>query len=62
MLAIIVLSPLKCEAERLTRNGVHSGYPGEEVTGESVATSGGCRVWSIAGNHVVNCRHVNGEL
>ena len=46
----------------LTGSRVHGGYACEEIPSETIAAGGRCRVWSIAGNHVVNRRHVNAEL
>ena len=43
----------------LTWRRVHGGYTGEEVSCEAIAAGGGCGVWSVGGDHVVDCGHVD---
>lgn len=46
----------------LTWGCVHRSYACEEVSCQTVAACCGCRVWSVAGYHVVDGGHVDGVL
>ena len=46
----------------LTWRGVHCGDTGEEIPGEAVAACRGGGVGPVAGDHVVDCSHVDTVL
>lgn len=46
----------------LTWSRVHGCNASENVTSKRVAASGRGRVGAVAGNHVIDCGHVNGVL
>ena len=43
----------------LTWSGVHGSYTGKEISSQCVATGGGGGIRSVAGNHIVDCSHIN---
>lgn len=46
----------------LTWSRVHSCNAGKNITSKRVPASGRGRVGAVAGNHVIDCGHVNGVL